>query len=63
MSEMAEDLEGHHQVQRSKVVNHPAYSSPVLMTQYGWAKRGKETHWYETKIEPITNDNHQRIPS
>jgi hypothetical protein len=56
MSDMMEDLEGHHQVQRSKVINHPAYSSPVLMTQYGWAKRGKETHWYETKIEKIPTD-------
>ena len=54
--EMAEDLEGNVPVQRSKVINHPAYSKPVLMTQYGWAKRGKETDWYETKIEEIKND-------
>jgi hypothetical protein len=53
MSEMSEDLEGHHQVQRSKIVNHPQYDSPVLMTQYGWAKRGRETNWYETKFESI----------
>jgi hypothetical protein len=54
--EMAEDLEGNVPVQRSKVINHPAYFKPVLMTQYGWAKRGKETDWYETKIEEIKND-------
>jgi len=53
MGDMSQDLEGHHQVQRSKIINHPAYSSPVLMTQYGWAKRGHQTNWYETKIEPI----------
>ena len=53
MGDMSEDLEGHYSVQRSKIVNHPAYASPVLMTQYGWAKRGKETNWYETKIESI----------
>ena len=54
--EMAEDLEGNVPVQRSKVINHTAYSKPVLMTQYGWAKRGRETDWYETKIEEIKND-------
>ena len=53
MGDMSEDLEGHHQVQESKVINHPAYWQPVLMTRYGWAKRGHETRWYETKIEPI----------
>lgn len=53
MLDMREDLEGHYQVQRSKIVNHHEYSSQVLMTQYGWAKRGRETKWYETKIEPI----------
>lgn len=49
----SEDLEGHYQVQRSKIMNHPAYDSKVLMTQYGWAKRGHLTNWYETKIEPL----------
>lgn len=53
MGDMRQDLEGHYQVQRSKSVNHPAYASPVLMTQYGWAKRGQETNWYEIKIESI----------
>ena len=53
MGDMSEDLEGHHQVQRSKIINYPAYASPVLMTQYGLAKRGQETNWYETKIESI----------
>jgi len=53
VSDMRQDLEGNHQVQRSKIVNHPAYASLVLMTQYGLAKRGQETNWYETKIEPI----------
>jgi hypothetical protein len=56
IKEMSEDLENNVQVQRSKVINHPAYSKPVLMTQYGWAKRGQETNWYETKIEEIKND-------
>jgi hypothetical protein len=53
MSDTAEDLEGHHHVQESKIVNHPSYSQPVLMTRYGWAKRNHTTRWYETKIEPI----------
>jgi hypothetical protein len=53
MSEMSQDLEGHYQVQRSKIVNHLEYALPVLMTQYGLAKRGQETNWYETKIELI----------
>ena len=53
MGDMSQDLEGHYQVQRSKIVNHPEYASQVLMTQYGWAKRGQETNWYETKIESI----------
>jgi hypothetical protein len=55
-SEMAEDLEGNVHVQESKVVNHPQYWRPVLMTRYGWSKRGKETTWYETKIEEIKED-------
>lgn len=53
MIDMSEDLESHHQVQESKIVNHPMYSQMVLMTRYGWAKRGHKTIWYETKIEPI----------
>jgi len=53
MSDMSQDLEGKYQVQRSKIVNHPEYALPVLMTQYGWAKRGQETNWYETKIEAV----------
>ena len=51
MGDMSQDLEGHYQVQRSKIVNHPEYASQVLMTQYGCAKRGQETNLYETKIE------------
>jgi hypothetical protein len=53
MNEMSEDLEGHYRVQESKIVNHPEHWQPVLMTRYGWAKRGHKTKWYETKIEPI----------
>jgi len=53
MSELAEDLSGHYHVQRSKVIDHPEYASAVLMTQYGWARRGQQTAWYETRIEQI----------
>ena len=53
MNSSEEDLEGHYSVQRHEIINHPEYAYPVLMTQFGWAKRGHETHWYETKIEPI----------
>ena len=53
---MIDDLEGHYQIQESKIINHPAYWQPVLMTRYGWAKRGHETNWYETKIEPIKTE-------
>jgi hypothetical protein len=58
MSDMAEDLE-HHHVQESKIINHPAYWHPVLMTRYGWAKRNRETYWYETKIEPIKESHNE----
>jgi hypothetical protein len=57
MLDTAEDLEGHYPVQESKVVYHPEYWAPVLMTRYGWAKRGHDTVWYETKIEPIKGDD------
>ena len=53
---MFNDLESNYQVQESKIINHPAYWEPVLMTRYGWAKRGHETNWYETKIEPIKTE-------
>ena len=53
---MFNDLESHYQVQESKIINHPAYWEPVLMTRYGCAKRGHETNWYETKIEPIKTE-------
>jgi hypothetical protein len=53
---MFNDLESNYQVQESKIINHPAYWQPVLMTRYGWAKRGHETNWYETKIEPIKTE-------
>jgi len=57
MTEAEEDLSGHYPVQESKIVNHPEYANPVLMTRFGWAKRkglfGREVRWYETKIEPI----------
>jgi len=53
---MFNDLESDYQVQESKIINHPAYWQPVLMTRYGWAKRGHETNWYETKIEPIKTE-------
>ena len=53
---MFNDLESHYQVQESKIINHPAYRQSVLMTRYGWAKRGHETNWYETKIEPIKTE-------
>ena len=54
LQETMEDLEGNYPVQRSRIINHPAYSKPVLMTQYGWAKRGKETVWIkDVKIEEI----------
>ena len=54
--EMAEDLEDNVPVQESKVINHPMFANPVLMTRYGWAKKGKETHWYETKLQELRND-------
>ena len=57
MGDMSEDLEGHYQVQESKIVNHPAYWKPVLLVRNGWAKRGHETKWYETKIEQIEEKN------
>jgi ABC-type polysaccharide transport system permease subunit len=53
---MFNDLESHYQVQETKIIAHPDYWQPVLMTRYGWAKRGHETNWYETKIELIKTE-------
>lgn len=54
------ELDGHYQVQRSKVINDPGYSEPVLLTQYGWAKRGHETNWYDQKVEKIREAKHMK---
>jgi hypothetical protein len=60
MSDMSDDLEGHYSVQRSRVINHPQYANPVLVTQYGWAKRNHQTVWLKelhiTEIVENTND-------
>lgn len=53
ISDLSEDLEGHRQVQESRIINHPEYYKPVLLTRYGWAKRGGETHWYKQEIQEI----------
>ena len=57
MTEAEEDLSGHYQVQESRIINHPEYAKPVLITRYGWAKRsgffGKKVEWYDQKIEEI----------
>lgn len=59
MSDMSQDLEGNYPVQESRVIIHPQYCKPVLLTRYGWAKRkgffGREVHWYEQKIEQIND--------
>ena len=53
MLEMLEDLSGDTRVSRSRVTNHPEFSQPILMTQYGW-KKGSKTVWdEEVKIEEI----------
>ena len=54
--EMAKDLEDNISVKESKVINHPLFANPVLMTRYGWAKKGKETYWYEIKLQELRND-------
>lgn len=51
MSDMASELSSDYQVQESKLINHPEYANPVLITRYGWAKRGRATVWHTTKIE------------
>jgi hypothetical protein len=38
------ELEKSHLVSRSKIANHPSYSEPVLIVQYGWANKYK-TVW------------------
>jgi hypothetical protein len=38
------ELEKSHLVSRSKFINHPDYSEPILMVQYGWADKYK-TVW------------------
>lgn len=48
-----QELTGEYPVQRSEIINHPAYSRPVLRVEYGWAKRGKETVWIGSEIKEI----------
>ena len=56
--DVSQDLEGRHQVQRSKIANVPQCASPVLITQYGWAKRGEKTVWdKELRITPLYKDS------
>lgn len=51
LKEMDDELSSDYQVQESKLINHPEYANPVLITRYGWAKRGRETQWVGVKIE------------
>lgn len=51
LHEMDAELGSDYQVQESKLINHPEYANPVLMTRYGWAKRGRETQWVGVKYE------------
>ena len=51
LKEMDDELSSDYQVQESKLINHPEYSMPVIITRYGWAKRGRETQWVGVKIE------------
>ena len=61
MTEAEEDLSGHYQVQESRVINHPEYYKPVLLTRYGWAKRqgffGAKVEWYKQEITQIEEKN------
>lgn len=54
--DMDADLGSDYQVQESKLINHPEYSMPVIITRYGWAKKGRDTVWHTTKIE---KNNHE----
>ena len=49
--DMENELGSDYQVQESKIINHPEYSTPITVTRYGWAKRGRDTVWHITKIE------------
>ena len=49
--DMNAELGSDYQVQESKIINHPEYLMPVIITRYGWAKRGRATVWHTTKIE------------
>lgn len=49
-----QELTGDYQVQRSKIINHPAYWRPVQFVEYGWAKRGEEPVWVDAEIKEIT---------
>jgi hypothetical protein len=55
MSDMAKDLEGYYLTQRSRIADSPQYAKPVVITEYGWAKRGHKTTWFETKIIPLSD--------
>lgn len=56
LHEMASELSSDYQVQESKIINHPEYAYPVLVTRYGWAKRDRDTVWHTTKIEQIRGE-------
>lgn len=60
MSDMSEDLEGHYRVQESRIINHPEYYKPVLLTRYGLAKRegffGAKVRWYKQEIQEIEEE-------
>ena len=51
--DMASELGSDYHVQESKIINHPEYSKPVLMTRYGYAKRGRDTVWVKTEVHAM----------
>ena len=55
LRDMESELGSDYQVQESKIINHPEYSTLVRVTRFGWAKRGRDTVWYKTILEPITS--------
>lgn len=59
--DMSAELSSDYQVQESKLINHPEYAHPVLITRYGWAKRGRETQWIGVKIEQALKEKSNAV--
>lgn len=45
------ELGSDYHVQESRIINHPAYSQPIIETRYGWANKNRPTAWYAQTVK------------